>query len=119
MKITERRLRSIIRSVIKESESGNQDNKIEIQGIVFNNFIVTGDGDGDISAEYTLDDEKYSHNNLTGSYESIADDIMDVLKEKKLLKEKTSEEKEKINLRLDDIIKDKYYKSLERLLQSN
>jgi len=44
---------------------------------------------------------------------------MDVLKEKKLLKEKTSEEKEKINLRLDDIIKDKYYKSLERLLQSN
>ena len=119
MKITERRLRSIIRSVIKESESGNQDNKIEIQGIVFNNFIVTGDGDGEISAEYVLNGQKYDHDNLTGSYERIAYDIMDVLEEAELLKEKTPEEQEEINLRLDDIIEDKYYKSLERLLQSN
>ena len=119
MKITERRLRSIIRSVIKESEFNNQDNVIEIHGIVFRDFVVTGDGDGDISAEYVLNGKKYFHDNKTGSYERIAYDIMDVLEEAELLKEKTPEEKEEINLRLDDIIEDKYYKSLERLLQSN
>lgn len=111
MRMTESRLRSIIRGVIKESID-NQNNSIECKGIKFKDFKVNTQNyrDAEVSVSYKVNDQEksYEHENYTGSYEGLAYDIMDNL-EKLSLVVAGSSKYEDVEDFLIDVIKERIY----------
>ena len=79
MRITESKLRDIIRQIIKEGESRPE--KISLSGVTINNFVISGDtSTGELYIEGELDSGKSLYYeseslNIDGGAESIVNQI--------------------------------------------
>lgn len=81
MRITESKLRNIIRQIIKEGESSPE--KISLSGVTINNFVISSDtSTGELYVEGELDSGKSLYYeseslNIDDGAESIIDQIRD------------------------------------------
>ena len=113
MRITESKLREVIRSVLKESLDANPGNVINVHGIKFQDLEVDTeyyDQYNEVGVEYKLNGVEYSHENGTGSHEGLAYAIMENLEELGLVDEE-SPVYEEIEDFLIDLLDDKIEKS--------
>ncbi len=117
MRITESKLREVIRSVLKESLDADPESVINVHGIEFKDLEVDTtyyDQHNEVGVEYKLNGVEYSHENGTGSHEGLAYDIMDNLEQLGLVDEE-SPVYEEIEDFLIDLLKDKIEKSRKGL----
>jgi hypothetical protein len=116
MRITESRLRSIIRSVLKENLDNTSKN-MNIYGVDFKDLKVHVDRDevSIVRVVYKIDGKEYSHENFTGSYEGLAYAIMEKLKK---LEKVNAGNYEKVQDFLIDFLNNEIYRIREEIFKN-
>ena len=117
MRITESRLRRIIRRILKENLDVTSEN-VNVHGIEFKDLKVHVDHDdvSEVGVEYKINEKEYSHKNYTGSYEGLAYAIMDNLVVLKKVDEESDVYEEVENF-LIDLLDDKIFKRSEEIFK--
>ena len=118
MRITESRLRSLIRSILKENLDVTSEN-VNVHGIEFEDLKVHVDHHdmSEVGVEYKINGVEYSHKNYTGSYEGLAYAIMTQLKELGKVNDKRSLVYEEVENFLIDLLDDKIFKRREEIFK--
>jgi hypothetical protein len=115
MRITESRLRSLIRRILKENLDVASEN-VNVHGIEFKDLKVHVDHQdmSEVGVEYEINGKEYLHENDTGSYEGLAYAIMDNLVVLKKVDEESDVYEEVENF-LIDLLDDKIFKRREEI----